>query len=62
MAAPAPQARKDLSMAGLLATERRAFIIVPDTRRQASVKYSMTDPLFSSGNVFTQVQFAAVFR
>ncbi len=42
MAAPAPQARKDLSVLGLLASVRRAFITVPDTRRQASVKYSMT--------------------
>ena len=37
MVAPAPQLRKDLSMAGLLATVRAVFDKVPDTHRAASV-------------------------
>lgn len=53
MAAPAPQPRKDLSMAGLLANVRGAFDAVPDTRRAASVKFTMSDTLSSALAMFS---------
>jgi len=53
MAAPTPQPRKDLSMAGLLATVRTAFDTVPDTRRTASTSFTMNDTLNSALAMFS---------
>ncbi len=61
MAAPVPQARKDLSMTGLLATVRGAFETVPDTRRAASVKFSMSDTLSSALAMFS-LKYSSLLR
>lgn len=53
MAAPFAKFLPEVSMPGLLKTVRAAFDTVPDTRRQASVKHSMSDTLLSALAMFS---------
>lgn len=53
MAAPFAKFLPDVSMPGLLATVRAAFDTVPDKRRQASIRHSMSDTLLSALAMFS---------
>ena len=54
MAAPFPKLRRDLSMPGLLASVRRCFTEIEDSRtRQNSVQHTLTDTLSSALAMFS---------
>ena len=52
MAAPTARLRKSLSAPGLISTLRQSFSAVPDARRAASVRHSMSDALGAAFAMF----------
>ncbi len=53
MAVPAPKFRPDFSMPRLLSIVRKSFESVPDSRRQGSVQYLMSDALMAGLAMFS---------
>ena len=54
MAAPLPKLRQDLSMPGLVASERRCFAKLEDPRRrQSSVRHTLSDTLSAALAMFS---------